>query len=307
MGFEAPTSAERLKAIGSTADLPEALKKAFDPRADFDPIPAPGPHDWLANHPEPGQTFDEYVRSSPNRPDAKRNTIYLQPLGDFPKDKSPPLECLREYAGAFFSMKVKILAPIDIGGAHLTSRRNPHTGNRQIQTGSVLNLVRKTLPDDAFCLLAITMEDLYPDERWNFVFGEASLRERVGVYSFARYDPLFYREPRGKDYEKLILRRSCKVLAHETGHMFGLQHCIHFRCLLNGSNHLGESDSRPMHLCPVCLRKLQHAVGFDVPARYRDLLRFYGETSFEDEARWTAQRIAHITGVAASRPATQAR
>lgn len=307
MGFEPPTLAERLKAIGATTNLPGVLKKAFDPAMDFDPIPAPGPHDWLANHPEPGQSFDEYVRSSPNRPDAKRNVIYLQPLGEFPKDKSPPLERLREYAGAFFSMKVEILPPINISGAHLTSRRNPYTGNRQIRTGDVLRLVGKALPEDAFCLLAITMEDLYPDDSWNFVFGEASLRERVGVYSFVRYDPLFYKEPRGQDYEAVMLRRSCKVLAHETGHMFGLHHCIFFRCVMNGSNHLGESDSRPMHLCPVCLRKLQYAIGFEVPARYRALLRFYKEVGFDDEARWTEQRIARITGEPSTRAATQAR
>jgi archaemetzincin len=35
------------------------------------------------------------------------------------------------------------------------------------------------------------MEDLYPDPAWNFVFGQASLRERVEVFSFARYDPAF--------------------------------------------------------------------------------------------------------------------
>jgi archaemetzincin len=33
------------------------------------------------------------------------------------------------------------------------------------------------------------MEDLYPEPSWNFVFGQASLNERVGVYSFARYGP----------------------------------------------------------------------------------------------------------------------
>jgi hypothetical protein len=27
---------------------------------------------------------------------------------------------------------------------------------------------------------------------FNFVFGQASLNDRVGVYSFARYDPAFY-------------------------------------------------------------------------------------------------------------------
>src|SRR5208337_989956 len=89
--------------------------------------------------------------------------------------------------------------------------------------------------------------------------------------SFARYDPAFYGEQRGKDYQIILLRRSCKVLAHETAHMFGLAHCIYFRCLMNGSNHLAESDARPMHLCPVCLRKLQTSVGFDVVHRYQNL------------------------------------
>jgi len=33
------------------------------------------------------------------------------------------------------------------------------------------------------------MDDLYPDSARNFVFGEASPRDRVGVCSFARYLP----------------------------------------------------------------------------------------------------------------------
>mgnify|MGYP000107882883 CR=1 FL=1 len=44
---------------------------------------------------------------------------------------------------------------------------------------------------------AVTMTDLYPSEDWNFVFGQASLRNRVGAYSFARYDPAFYGKERG--------------------------------------------------------------------------------------------------------------
>jgi len=60
------------------------------------------------------------------------------------------------------------------------------------------------------------------------------------------------------DAERLLLRRSCKVLAHEMAHMFGIEHCIYFHCLMNGSNHLEESDARPMHLCPVDLRKLKN-------------------------------------------------
>ena len=143
--------------------------------------------------------------------------------------------------------------------------------------------------------LAITMEDLYPGPSWNFVFGQASPRERVGVYSFARYDPAFYGEPQTRDYGALVLRRSCKVLAHETAHIFGLAHCIYFSCLMNGSNHLAESDRRPLHLCPVCLRKLEWSIGFDVVRRYASLERVTREASFMDEAEWLSRQLKRLS------------
>jgi archaemetzincin len=195
--------------------------------------------------------------------DRTHNKIYLQPVGRFLKDQSPALERLQEYAAAYFAMDVEILPPQTIDAFDLTTRIKPHTQKRQILTQDVLTFLKRKLPANAFCLLAVTMEDLYPEPSWNFVFGQASLRERVGVFSFARYDPAFYGEPRGRDYPGVLLRRSCKVLVHETAHMFSLAHCIFFRCILNGSNHLQESDSRPLSLCPVCLRKIQFSIGFD--------------------------------------------
>jgi len=76
--------------------------------------------------------------------------------------------------------------------------------------------------------------------------------------------------------------------------MFGVQHCVYFRCLMNGSNHLGGSDDRPPHLCPVCLRKLHHAVGFDVQARFERLLAFSQHAGFEDEAAWLTRRLEYL-------------
>ncbi len=35
-------------------------------------------------------------------------------------------------------------------------------------------------------MLALTTSDLWPGEGWNFVFGQASLSERVGVWSLHR-------------------------------------------------------------------------------------------------------------------------
>lgn len=296
MDFKPPGTAERLSAIGSTEGLPEALRLALDPGSDFKHIPAPNPGDWLAEHPEPGQTFDAFVREGNRKPNRVRNRLYLQPLGEFHRDRSPSIETLGEYGAAYFGMDMAILSTLDLQGAGFRTRGNPWTGELQVLTTDVLAYLKTKLPKDAFCVLAITMEDLYPHPSWNFVFGQASSRDRVGIFSFARYDPAFYGDIRGKDYHQLMLRRSCKVLVHEIAHMFGLDHCIFFWCVMNGSNHLRESDARPLQLCPVCLRKLNFSVGFDVVTRYERLLRFYQKVGFEDDARWTNKRLGGITG-----------
>ena len=296
MAFQPPTIQETLSAIGSSAKLPIPLQRALKPDQDFEPIPIPQPGDWLAEHPERGQSFDEYLRLGGIGPDSIRSLIYLQPFGRFKKDRSPSLELLREYASAYFLIDVRILPARQIRGSNLKTRANPHTQNRQILTTDILQLLKDALPEDAFCVLAVTMEDLYPDPRWNFVFGQASQRDRVGVFSFARYDPVFYGESRSPLYQELLLRRSIKVLAHETAHMFSLAHCIYFKCLMNGSNHLQESDSRPLFLCPVCLHKLQHSIGFDAAARYRHLLHYYQKIGLKYEMDWVYRRLKKIEG-----------
>src|SRR2546430_8733165 len=73
--------------------------------------------------------------------------------------------------------------------------------------------------------------------------------------------------------------------------MFGLAHCTFFNCLMNGSNHLAESDRRPLHFCPVCLRKLQWSIGFDVLQRYQALEQVSRADGFADEADWLSRRI----------------
>lgn len=293
MSFTPPDENERRRAIGPTAQLPDTLREALEPGDDFQPILVPGPHDWLANHPEPGQTFEDFVRSRRNKPDEVRNKIYLQPLDSFPAGNSPPLDRLQQFAEAFFTMKVEVLPVIELTDGAIETRTNPYAGHQQFLTGDILDLLKRQLPQDAYCILGITMHDLYPHPSWNFVFGQALIQQRVGVYSFARYDPRFYSREATYDPE-LMLRRSCKVLAHETGHMFGIQHCVFFHCLLNGSNHLAESDARPLHLCPVDLRKLHQSLQFDVLDRYRRLLDFYTEVGFDDEVRWLRVRIEHI-------------
>lgn len=79
-----------------------------------------------------------------------------------------------------------------------------------------------------------------------------------------------------------------------TAHMFSLEHCIFFQCIMNGSNHLEESDSRAFALCPVCLRKLQSSIGLDVAARYRGVSSFSRKRGLHFEAQWVENRLKWI-------------
>ena len=299
MDFTPPKPEEIFRAIGSVKGLPANFQRAWHPGGDFEPLPVPKRGEWLAEHPEPGQTFNQFVRSNPNTPDDMRNKIYLQPLGTFPEGLSPSIEILRTFAAAYFVMDIAVLPSLAPDGPDIRSRPNPYNRSRQMLTTDIMKRLKKELPQDAFCTLAITMEDLYPDPAWNFVFGQASLKDHVGVFSFARYDPVFYGEERGKNYKEILLRRSCKVLAHEMAHMFSLGHCIFFKCLMNGSNHLKESDARPLSLCPACLRKVQFSIGFDVVDRYRKLLHFYSNAGFDHEDKWVAERLKRPRAVRA--------
>ena len=90
-------------------------------------------------------------------------------------------------------------------------------------------------------------------------------------------------------------RRASKVLTHEMGHMFGIYHCVFYECIMNGSNHLGETDARPMHLCPVCLRKLQLSTSFDLLKRDRSLLQFFATHALKPASDWMRRRVEKLS------------
>jgi len=97
---------------------------------------------------------------------------------------------------------------------------------------------------------------------------------------------------------RLLFKRSCKVLAHEIGHIFGIKHCIYYQCLMNGSNHLGESDEKPICYCPIDMRKLQISLKFDVIERLRKLLVLWNEFGWTEEAVWGQKRISDLENYA---------
>jgi archaemetzincin len=296
MAYIPLTLEEIRRALGDLDGLEPTVARGFEPGHDFERLPPPNSGDWLSAHSEPGQTFEEFTRTPRLVPDEERSRLYLQPLGVFDERPAPSVKTLGELAQGVFGLEVDVRAPLHFDSAGLTTRDHPGSGHRQFLAPDILDLLKRILPPDGFSILGLTMEDLYPAPSWNFVFGQASLRDRVGVFSFARYHPSFYGEPSLSGSDRLLLKRSAKVLIHETAHMLSIPHCIYFRCIMNGSNHMGESDLRPIFFCPVCLRKLHASLGFDVVERYRRQEELFGRLGFLEEQDWLRRRLGWIAG-----------
>ncbi len=292
----------------TAAALPSSAPASLLPFLDdalYASLGKPQPGEWLASHQEDGQNVADFRKSSPNIPSRTRKVLYLLPLGKFPADgRTPSLDSLREYLSVYFQMEAKLAPAVTEAAPGAKRRINPGSGKPQLLSTDILKWLAGRLPSDAYCVLAVTMTDLFPEESWNFVFGQASLSRRVGVFSLARNDPAFSSmEDPGLDpgvTRSLLLRRACITLSHETGHMFGWSHCCYYKCLMGGSNSLAESDRAPAGLCPVCLQKLHFSRPFDPVARQKGLLVFYQKHGMEED-RKKAQVILDAAGVGSGR------
>jgi archaemetzincin len=278
-----------LDALGASKDAPDCIRAMVASDEAAEPLPEPGPHEWLAIHAERGQTFDEFVRTA-SRPSPGERTIYLQPIDTEGALSDACLATLASFAEAFFRLDVRVRPLIVLDPSSLVTRPAPDAGTPQVYSGDILARLYADKPADAFCVLGITAHDLFPHPIVSFAFGEASAACRVGVVSVARYGPPFCADAPGGPPGQMQ-KRCCRVIAHEIGHMAGLAHCVYFRCLMNGSSSLAESDRRPLHLCPVDLRKLQWLLGFGFAERHGRLQQFWREIGEQSEAAWVGDRL----------------
>ena len=92
--YKQQTDQDRKNAVGDLKQLSAKDKVVFSDEGggDFAPKSKPGASDWLAQHPEPGQTFQAYLSERPNLPNEKRNVIYILPIGEFDNKFAPDLQ-----------------------------------------------------------------------------------------------------------------------------------------------------------------------------------------------------------------------
>lgn len=304
----------------STAEAREAAAKGPDredvpaaftevPAGCFKRIDKPRGSDWLKCHKETPQSFRSFLRKSFKAvPHATYRVIELTPIGPVPNTDNLARFC----EGFFAGCSVRIAKGVSFQKALAGSRRGEE-GQLQLLTETVYSTLSSLPPRrDVLVRVAVTMADLYPGEEWNFVYGQALVMDGLGMFSFARYtddesfpvlmsadgditvQPLVESQ-HGAGPTQTILYRTCKVVCHEVGHLFGIEHCVYFECLLCGCNHLQEFDKRPMYLCPIDLRKLQSSCGFDPVERYSTLLALAEEFGWTDYAEFLSMRLSALS------------
>ena len=229
----------------------------------------PQPGDWLTEHKEPGQTYAEFRARVPQRAADSYSTLRIVPIGPLTAGQTAVLQVVTDILRPFFGLPLALDPPVPLTRIPESAQRILyHQGPNQLLTTYLLNdvLMERRQAKDA-AVLGITAQDLWPGEAWNFVFGQASLNQRVGVWSMAR---------NGDPDERPAMRKLCAIrtamtATHETGHMFGIRHCIAYECGMNGSNHSDERDRQPLEFCPECQPKLWWTLKLDPLARSRAL------------------------------------
>ena len=229
----------------------------------------PQPGDWLTQHDEPGQSYAQFRATTGQRAIDRYDTLRVVLVGSLTRGQVEVFRAVTDYLTPFFGLNV-VIDPHQPTESLPASAWRPAggTGHRQLHTMWLLEkLLRSRRRARDAAVLGLTAFDLWPGPGWNFVFGQASLSERVGVWSMAR---------NGEADGAAALRRVCALrtamtATHEVGHMFGIRHCIAYECGMNGSNHVGERDRAPLEFCPECQPKLWWTLHLDPTRRSRAL------------------------------------
>ena len=274
----------------STSDY-EAIAKKIAPL--YDTLPAPEPGEWRACHPEEKYiSLEQYIKQRPIHATEKRNKIYIQPIGEFDTSRTRILGISAAYLHAFFGLEVKMMETISADIIPSSAKRD-HDGVLQLNTRYILKeFMTPQLPEDAAVFIAFTSNDLFPSEDWNFVFGQALTKGRVGVWSIYRFG---YPEVNPKTFSEFLIR-TLKTASHETGHMFSISHCVKYNCCMNGSNSLDESDKRTTALCPDCLIKLSWNFNVSPTAHLLRVRDFWNKYGYKEKAGFYQRNIDLLQG-----------
>ncbi|TFK95120.1 hypothetical protein BDV98DRAFT_578312 [Pterulicium gracile] len=87
----------------------------------------------------------------------------------------------------------------------------------------------------------------------------------AAVSAFQRLSPYTHTSQPATSESECYLRglwlgRVCRTASHELGHCFGIDHCVYYACVMQGTAGLGEDARQPPYLCPVDEAKVLRAI-----------------------------------------------
>ena len=192
------------------------------------------------------------LRSSGAQGEAKRQVIYVQPLGKALPSADAAL--VQRALRAFYGLRVVLLPRVALPRAAYYPPRGRYRAER------LLDFLAPRLPADGARILGLTgadistTKDTYQD--WG-ILGLATLDGRACVISSYRTR----RRAKGAAHAR---ERLAKVAVHEIGHTLGLDHCPTRGCLLEDARGKVTTCDGEYDLCPRCRQALKHA-GHSVP------------------------------------------
>jgi archaemetzincin len=136
-------------------------------------------------------------------------------------------------------------------------RMTGYTGSkRQVDATALLDSIsaykrRHQITDP---VLLVIGQDLFTPEH-SFVFGLARAPAGASVVSAARLGNEYYGRAACDDD---LIDRLSKEGAHESGHLFGLDHCADPECIMFKPDTLAELDRKKKMFCVNCMKKLEN-------------------------------------------------
>jgi len=98
---------------------------------------------------------------------------------------------------------------------------------------------------------------------------------------------------KGDPYAQSWLSRLGLTASHELGHCFGIDHCVAYACVMQGTSSIAEDARQPPYMCPIDLTKLLRATGAEEKERYRALRKVCADlgNGFAAFETWLIKRL----------------
>lgn len=207
----------------------------------------------------------------------QRGYFALQPLG---RVDGRLLALMRRFVEIAYDGSCKVMEPLELPFSAYDARR------RQYRASELLSFLQDCAPTGALKIVGVTEKDIYT-RQMNFIFGLADVRGRCCVVSTCRLRESFWGEPEKED---VLRRRTLKILYHELGHTFGMQHCGKIQCAMCYHNSVPELDASYVWFCKSCTRELEKRVGRFPEDREKKLAKLLTEIGLDRDAKVYAEQ-----------------